>query len=240
MTKKRVDILLFEKGFVSTRAQGTMLVKKSGVYCDGVLIDKPGLKFRPEVELRLVEESLYVSRGAYKLIAALDQFHISVSCLVCADIGASTGGFTEVLLERGARKVFAIDVGRNQLAEKLKNHSKVINMEGVNARHPIEIGEQVDLIVSDLSHISLTKVLPEALKLLKKGGIGVWLIKPQFEGGLARIGKKGIVDPKYHDEIVEEVLGELKNQGVSVKELIPSPITGKTGNQEFLVWFTKD
>ena len=245
MTKKRLDIIVHEKSLTSTRAQATMLIKKSGVLINGEKTFKPGVKLTAEeassFNIELVEEQIYVSRGAYKLLAALEKFPLpsSIESMVCADIGASTGGFTQVLLERGASKVFAIDVGHDQLAKQLRENSKVINMEGVNARHPMDLpgGEKVDLIVSDLSHISLLKVLPEALNILKPGGFGIWLIKPQFEAGLERIGKNGIVSEKFHQQIIDEVSAGMKELGAQPLDIIKSPIEGKKGNAEYLTYF---
>ena len=238
MTKKRLDILVHEKGLVSTRAQATMIIKKSGVICDGVLCQKPGIKFDETVELELVEKKTYVSRGAYKLVEALHHFSPNIQDSVCADIGASTGGFTQVLLENGASKVYAIDVGHDQLASVLKSDSRVINMEGVNARYPLNLEEKVDIIVSDLSHISMLKVLPEALKIAKNACEFIWLIKPQFEAGIARIGKNGIVHEKYHKEILSEVVTGIKALGVQEVKVTDSPIEGKKGNKEYLAYFT--
>lgn len=235
--KKRLDILLHESGLVATRAQATMIIKKSGVYCDNVIQNKPGVKFDENVSLRLVEAELYVSRGAYKLIAALDEFQLNPKSLVCADIGASTGGFTEVLLQRGASRVYALDVGHDQLAQSLRDDERVINLEGVNAKYPIELPEKVDLIVSDLSHISMLKVLPEALKILKNPSKVIWLIKPQFEAGRERIGKGGIVDIKFHLEILKEVIEGINSFGAVNLKMIDSPILGKKGNKEYLAYF---
>lgn len=237
MTKKRLDILVHEKGLVSTRAQATMIIKKSGVLCNGVLNQKPGVKFNEDIELELVEKDVYVSRGAYKLVKALDHFEINPTGLICADIGASTGGFTQVLIERGASKVYAVDVGHDQLSKLLIDDDRIINLEGVNARYPIEIDEKVDLVVSDLSHISMLKVLPEALKIMKTGAPALWLIKPQFEAGPSRIGKNGIVAEKHHERILKEVSLGIQELGVKSVKIIESPIKGKKGNKEYLFYF---
>lgn len=237
MTKKRLDILVHEKGLVSTRAQATMIIKKSGVLCNGVLNKKPGVKFDEETQLELVEKDVYVSRGAYKLVEALNRFQIDPAGLICADIGASTGGFTEVLLGRGAAKVYAIDVGHDQLAGKLREDQRVVNLEGVNARYPIEIPEKVDLVVSDLSHISMLKVLPEALRIMKENTPALWLIKPQFEAGPSRIGKNGIVAERHHERIIHEVIQGIQKLGVKSVKVVDSPIKGKKGNKEYLFYF---
>ena len=173
----------------------------------------------------MIEKNIYVSRGAYKLLEAIRSYALTgyISDAVCVDIGAST--------------VFAVDVGHDQLSDILKNDARVINMEGVNARYPIDIDECADIIVSDLSHISLLKVLPQALKLSKIGTHFIWLLKPQFEAGLERIGKNGIVDPSLHDEIISEVLSGVKKLGIKKIDIIDSPILGKKGNKEYLIYF---
>lgn len=239
MIKKRLDILLYEKGLVSTRAQATMLIKKSGVRCEGVLCYKPGIKVDENSSLELVEKEIYVSRGAYKLKKALEYWDLSAYGKICADIGASTGGFTQILLEGGAKKVYAIDVGHGQLAESLREDPRVINLEKLNARYDFSLGEPVDMIVSDLSHISILKVLPQVLKILKLGGLGVILIKPQFEAGVSRIGKGGIVSEVYHSQILEEVQTGLESLGAKSRGIIESPIQGKSGNKEYLAYFFK-
>ena len=204
------------------------------------VIDKPSTKVASDIHLEVKERPKYVGRGGLKMEGALDAFGVSPEGRVCLDIGASTGGFTDCLLQRGATRVHAVDVGTNQLAWKIRSDDRVVVKEKFNARNLVEddLGEQVGLIVIDVSFISLTRILPAAFGVLAEGGCIVPLIKPQFELQKDDIGKGGIVrDPALHDRAVEKirsfVTGEL---GREWKGLIDSPITGTDGNREFLAW----
>ncbi len=209
------------------------------VYVNGQRVDKAGTAIKDSAQITLHDSSLkFVSRGGLKLEAALDEYDIIVTGVIAADIGASTGGFTDCLLKRGAAKVYAIDVGYGQLDWKLRNDERVIVMEKLNARYlkPDTLGEKVDIAVMDLSFISLTKVVPSALGLLKPGGIIVSLIKPQFEVGKGEVGKGGIVrDEGKRDQVVEKIKKFFIDNNVEVKGVIPSPILGAEGNKEFLI-----
>jgi 23S rRNA (cytidine1920-2'-O)/16S rRNA (cytidine1409-2'-O)-methyltransferase len=237
--KERLDKILAEKGLVSTRSQAKSLIENGDVTVNGKILKKAGELVDPDAEI-LVNAELFVGRGALKLEAALNQFNISVKELVCLDVGASTGGFTEVLLNHGAKKVYAIDVGHDQLAAKLINDSRVINMEGTNVRDLTSLAELGDIIVMDLSFISITKVLEALKSLIKPQGNLIALVKPQFEAGLERLPKDGVIkDPRVQQAVLNEVETFAKDHGWTHHQTIDSPIEGKAGNKEFLAWFTK-
>ena len=186
-------------------------------------------------------EEDYVGRGAYKLIGALDSFDINPKGFVCADMGASTGGFTDVLLKRGAKKVYAIDVGHDQLAEALKSNGKVVNMEGLNIRNGVELDEKVDLVVGDLSFISLKLLLEEIFKTMKEQASALLLIKPQFEVGKENIDKNGLVKNKEkHIDAIRGVVERVCELGFSLGKLMVSSIKGKTGNVEYMALFQRE
>jgi 23S rRNA (cytidine1920-2'-O)/16S rRNA (cytidine1409-2'-O)-methyltransferase len=236
MEKSRIDHLLVEKGFVSTRAQALSIIKAKKVFCNGVLVEKAGLRCSAVDDI-VINDDVYVSRGAYKIIAALDHYQVKVSGKIWGDIGASTGGFTQVLVERGAAKVYAIDVGHDQLHPILRENVKVVNMERTNIRDVQALPEQLDGAVMDLSHISLKLVVDHVFNLLKPGAFILALIKPQFEAGLKNIGKGGIVrDDEARTLVLQDLVSFFKTHGkVKVSEPISSPIEGKAGNQEFLI-----
>jgi 23S rRNA (cytidine1920-2'-O)/16S rRNA (cytidine1409-2'-O)-methyltransferase len=238
--KERVDVLLVARGLCETREQAKRLVLAGEVRTSDRVIDKPSAKVADDIHLEVKEKLKYVGRGGLKMDGALDAFGIDPAGRVCLDIGASTGGFTDCLLQRGAERVHAIDVGTNQLAWKIRSDPRVVVREKFNARGLVEsdLGERVSLIVIDVSFISLTKILPAAFGVLEEGGMVVPLIKPQFELEREDIGKGGIVrDEALHERAVEKirtfVTGEL---GREWKGLIDSPITGTDGNREFLAW----
>ncbi|MGE0252080.1 MAG: TlyA family RNA methyltransferase [Dongiaceae bacterium] len=238
--KKRLDLVLVERGLAPSRtiAQGLILAGK--VLSETKRLDKPGQLVDDAIALTVKEkEHPWVSRGGVKLNYALDHFRIDVKDAVGLDIGASTGGFTDVLLSRGAAKVYAIDVGHNQLDWKLRQDPRVIAQEGVNARYLTEenVPEAVDIIVCDVSFISLTLALPAALKFAKKGAWLAALIKPQFEVGKENVGKGGIVrDPSLHQEVCRKIENWLTSlQDWRIEGIIDSPITGTDGNKEFLL-----
>ncbi len=209
-------------------------------------VEKPSETFPPDAEIRVrgAEDpaARYVGRGALKLERALREFRLDPSGLVCLDVGASTGGFTDCLLQHGARRVVALDVGRNQLDYRLRTDARVEVREGVNARHlaPSDFGEQFDLAVMDVSFISATKILPALVPVLKDGGRLVVLIKPQFEVGKGEVGKGGIVtDPRQRARVVAEVNAAARVLGLEVRGVTESPITGADGNREFLALYEK-
>ncbi len=237
--KKRLDILLVERGLVPTRSLSKSLIMEGKVYVNDLMVDKPGTFIDANAEITIKEnEKRYVSRGGIKLEAAIDHFGIDVSGITALDIGASTGGFTDCLLRKGAKKVYAFDVGYGQIDWKLRNDPRVIVKERINCRYlkPEDVGEKVNLVVIDVSFISLSKIIPPALKVLKSKGRLIALIKPQFEVGKGRVGKGGIVrDKDKHEEVIQKIEDLLEKYDCFVEGVIPSPITGADGNKEFLV-----
>ncbi len=238
--RKRVDQLLVDRGLVESRSRAQALVMAGLVLSDGKRIDKPGAQMPEDAPLELKgQDHPWVSRGGLKLVEALDRFAIDPAGKVAIDVGASTGGFTDVLLTRGAARVHAVDVGHGQLAWKLRNDPRVAVMERTNARHlsAEQIPEPVDMVVCDASFIGLETVLPAALALVRPGAVLVALIKPQFEVGKGRVGKGGVVrEPELHAEVCDRICRWLAARpGWSVVGLCESPITGPEGNKEFLI-----
>jgi 23S rRNA (cytidine1920-2'-O)/16S rRNA (cytidine1409-2'-O)-methyltransferase len=238
--KERVDALLVSRGLCDSREQAKRLVLAGEVRSGDRVIDKPSVKLPLDAPLEVKERPKYVGRGGFKLEGALEAFGVDPTGWVCFDVGASTGGFTDCLLQRGAERVHAVDVGTNQLVWKLRNDPRVIAKEQFNARHmvPEDIGEKVMLAVMDLSFISLTKVLPAVFSILEEKGSVISLIKPQFELDREYIGKGGIVrDPALHERAVEKIRKFVTEEhGREWRGVIPSQITGTDGNQEFLAW----
>lgn len=238
--KERVDALLVNRGLCDSREQAKRLVLAGEVRSGDTVIAKPSVKLAVDAPLEVKERPKYVGRGGFKLEGALDAFGIDPAGWVCFDVGASTGGFTDCLLQRGAVRVHAVDVGTNQLVWKLRNDPRVIVREQFNARHmvPEDIGEKVMLAVMDLSFISLTKILPAVFSILEKQGSVVCLIKPQFELDREDIGKGGIVrDPALHERAVEKIRKFVTEEhGREWRGVMPATITGTDGNQEFLAW----
>ncbi len=234
----RLDVFMVERALSESRTRSAELIRQGLVSVNGRQVTKPSAEVTDTDSVTLADGGLrYVGRGALKLVAAADAWNIDFENLVCADIGASTGGFTEVMLERGAKKVYAVDIGHGQLHPKLANDARVKNLEGVNARYIDEgtLGEKVDAVCADLSFISQTLVLEAISKILKIGGFYVGLIKPQFECGRSAIGKGGIVkDVRAHTEAVQKVTGYAASLGFECVGLTVSPITGGDGNREFL------
>jgi 23S rRNA (cytidine1920-2'-O)/16S rRNA (cytidine1409-2'-O)-methyltransferase len=233
----RLDTLLHERDLVASREQGRRLILAGEVTVDGQLVDKPGTRVRADAQLHIREKPPYVGRGGLKLEAALDRFPVRPQGAVAADVGASTGGFTDCLLQRGAARVYAIDVGYGQLDWNLRQDSRVVVMERTNARYLESLPEPVDLVVIDVSFISLELILPQARGWLQPDGDIIALIKPQFEAGRRQVGKGGVVrDPDVHRSVLEEITGWAKREGLGPQDLIPSPIKGPAGNIEFLIW----
>lgn len=244
MTKKRLDVLLVERGLAESRAQAQRLIRAGLVRVGGQVADKPGTRMATNVEIALQARPRFVSRGGEKLEAALVRFGLDVAGAVAADVGASTGGFTDCLLQHGARRVYAIDVGYGQLAWRLRNDPRVVVMERTNARYLESLPEPVDVVTADVSFISLGLILPVAVRWFTPpspppvGGGVVALIKPQFEAGRREVGKGGVVrDPAVHRRVLERVLGIAAELGLGLCGLMPSPLRGPAGNVEFLAWW---
>jgi 23S rRNA (cytidine1920-2'-O)/16S rRNA (cytidine1409-2'-O)-methyltransferase len=233
--KQRLDALLHDRGLVESREQGRRLIIAGEVSVNGRTMTKPGSALTGDEEIQLASRPPFVSRAGLKLQAALDRFGIDVTGQVVADIGASTGGFTDCLLQRGAARVYAVDVGYGQLAWKLRQDPRVVVMERVNARNLEHLPEPVDLATFDVSFISLELVVPPMLRLLKTEATLVILVKPQFEAGRSQIGKGGVIkDPEVHRAVLLRILGWARTQGIAVLGLVSSPIKGPAGNREFL------
>lgn len=243
MSKRRVraDELLLTRGLATTRSQARALIMAGRVWHGDRRVEKPGELLPPDADLRLTQEPRYVSRGGEKLEYALSIFVIDVNGLVCADFGASTGGFTDALLQHGARRVYAIDVGYGQLHYRLRQDLRVVVMERANVRYLESLPEPIDLVTIDVSFISLRLVLPAARRVLRPGGRVIALVKPQFEAGKGKVGKGGIVrDPAVHREVLERVIATALELGFSVEGLVRSPIRGTEGNIEFLLLLRQD
>ncbi|HEY1606377.1 MAG TPA: TlyA family RNA methyltransferase [Allosphingosinicella sp.] len=239
MPKSRADQLLVDRGLVESRAKAQALILAGLVFSGERRIDKAGQALAPDAPLEVRgREHPWVSRGGIKLAHALDHFGWDVAGAVALDVGASTGGFTDVLLQRGAARVFAIDVGTNQLAWKLRRDPRVIVHEKTNARHltPDIVTEPIDIVTCDASFIALAKVLDKALDFARPGGRLVALVKPQFEAERSEIGKGGVVrDPAVHERVSAAASAWVTARGWSVEGVVPSPITGPEGNVEFLL-----
>ncbi|MET3667578.1 TlyA family RNA methyltransferase [Caulobacter sp. 1776] len=242
MTRKRIDVLLMERGVFDSRAKARAAVEAGLVRVGDRVFSKPSDMVDRDAEIIASAAHPWVGRGALKLVHALDHWPVAVEGRIAIDVGASTGGFTEVLLSRGARQVFAVDVGREQLHPSLRDDPRVVELSGVDARalDADLIPTPPDLIVSDVSFISMVKALPAALGLAEAGADLVSLVKPQFEAGREHVGKGGLVrDPETIARVEHEVVEFLEASGWSVKGLAESPITGGDGQVERLVWATK-
>jgi 23S rRNA (cytidine1920-2'-O)/16S rRNA (cytidine1409-2'-O)-methyltransferase len=236
MSRVRLDILMVERDLAETREKAQALIRAGHVLVDGQRADKPGRSVSPDATITLRSRLPYVSRGGLKLEAALASFALDVQDAVVVDVGASTGGFTDCLLQRGARRVYAIDVGYGQLAWTLRQDPRVVVMERMNIRFVEGLPEPADLATVDVSFIGLELVLPPVQRLLRPGGGIVALVKPQFEAGRAEVGKGGVVrDPVVHRRVLERIVSWAGRNGLSVAGIIPSPITGPSGNVEFLL-----
>lgn len=241
--KERLDILLVNKGYFQSRERAKAAIMAGIVYIDGQKSDKAGNMIQTDAEI-FVKDNLcpYVSRGGLKLEKSITEFQLNLKDKVCMDIGASTGGFTDCMLQNGATKVYAIDVGYGQLDWKLRNDQRVVNMEKCNVRYldTDTIAEPIDFISIDVSFISLKLIFPVAAKVLAENGQIVCLVKPQFEAGREQVGKKGIVkDKKVHEEVIERVVNYAAENGLFVEGLTFSPVTGAKGNIEYLLSLCK-
>lgn len=246
MKHERVDKLLVERGLAESRTKAQAMVMAGVVLVNEQRINKPSDLVAPDAEIRVKgggdPASRYVGRGGLKLEAALREFEINVEGLTCLDVGASTGGFTDCLLQHGARKVISIDVGHNQIDWRLRTDTRVEVREGINARYlkPDDFPTRFDIVVIDVSFISATKILPAIFELLTNTGRLITLIKPQFEVGRGEVGKGGIVrDRQKHARVIDEVNRAAKNLGLQVRSVIESPIHGADGNVEFLALYEK-
>ena len=244
MAKLRLDVALVEGGFAESREKAKRLIMAGLVYVNNQKSDKAGNTVKPEDKIEVRGQGLkYVSRGGLKLEKAMKVFPISLENCVCADIGASTGGFTDCMLQNGAKKVYAIDVGYGQLDWKLRTDDRVVNLERTNFRYVTEkeIPEPLDFASVDVSFISLSLILPVMRSLLKEQGTAVCLIKPQFEAGKENVGKKGVVREKsVHIGVIEKIMGLLKENKFSLLGLDFSPVKGPEGNIEYLCYIRKD
>ncbi len=244
--KERLDVILVERGLAPSREKAKALIMAGDVFVNGEREDKPGTTFDVSAikELDVKADALpFVSRGGLKLQKAVDKFGIDLSEKVCMDIGASTGGFTDCMLQHGARKVYSVDVGYGQLDWKLRSDDRVVCMEKTNFRYMVrdDIEDDLDFASCDVSFISLTKILIPARKLLKDGGEMVCLIKPQFEAGKDKVGKKGVVrEPEIHSEVIHKIFDFTGITGFEILDLDFSPIKGPEGNVEFLIHLKKD
>jgi len=238
MKKVRLDQLVFDLGYTESRERAKTTIMSGLVFVNGQRADKPGMNVMPDAQIEVRGNALpFVSRGGFKLDKALKVFPIDASDKICIDCGASTGGFTDVLLQHGAKKVYAVDVGYGQLAWKLRNDERVVNLERTNLRYVTEeqIPEVLDMAVMDVSFISIKLVLPAVKALLKDGADIVCLIKPQFEAGKEQVGKKGVVrDLAVHREVIHSILDFVPGIGLTVKGLDYSPIKGPEGNIEYI------
>lgn len=241
--KERLDVLLVQQGLATSRELAKAYIMAGNVYVDGQKEDKAGTKVAVTAALEVKGNQMkYVSRGGYKLEKAIDAFAISLEGKICLDIGASTGGFTDCMLQNGAVKVYAIDVGYGQFAWKLRNDPRVVCLEKTNVRYVTheQVPEEGDFASIDVSFISLTKVLPAVLGVLGEKGQLVCLIKPQFEAGREKVGKKGVVrDIQVHKEVIEKIASYVRTQGLGILGLSFSPIKGPEGNIEYLIYLDK-
>lgn len=243
MSKKRLDVLLVEKGLATSREKAKAIIMSGIVYVDGEKEDKAGSTFEETADVEVRGKTLqYVSRGGLKLEKAMKVFSITLDGTVCMDVGASTGGFTDCMLQNGAARVYSVDVGHGQLDWKLRNDERVVCMEKTNIRYvkPEDIDDRLDFASVDVSFISLSKVLPPLWELLKDGAETVCLIKPQFEAGREKVGKKGVVrEREVHEEVIEAVIGFASDAHYEVLGLDYSPVKGPEGNIEYLIHLKK-
>ena len=241
--KERLDVLLVKRGLAESREKAKAIIMTGNVFVEEQREDKAGSTFAEDAQIRIKGTPMkYVSRGGYKLEKAMELWHVPLQDKLCMDVGSSTGGFTDCMLQNGAVKVYAIDVGTNQLAWKLRQDERVVSMEKTNIRYvtPEDIADPIDFSSIDVAFISLTKVLIPVWKLLKNGGRVVCLVKPQFEAGREKVGKKGVVrDKKVHEEVVCHIMTYALSMGFEILGLSYSPIKGPEGNIEYLLYIEK-
>jgi 23S rRNA (cytidine1920-2'-O)/16S rRNA (cytidine1409-2'-O)-methyltransferase len=244
VTKERIDKLLVDRGIVQSRERARAMIMAGKVAVEGKRIDKPGVQVNGEARIQLqAGDSSYVSRGGEKMEGALKAFGINPKGMVVMDVGASTGGFTDCILQKGAEKVYAVDVGYGQLAWKLQKDARVINLERRNVRYlrREEVEEEIDLILIDTSFISIEKFLPHLLGFLKKGGAILGLLKPQFEVGRGEVGKGGVVrDKALHEKVIDRISQFSRGLGLKILGVAESPLLGPKGNKEFFIYLKKE
>ena len=237
MAKKRIDIILVEKGLAESRAKAQAMIMAGDVLADGKIVLKAGTLVNKDADVSVAEPPPFVSRGGLKLDYGLGYFGLDVRDAVVADIGASTGGFTDCLLKRGVRRVYAVDVGYGQLDYRLRQDPRVIVMDRVNARNTPDIREKLDMVVIDVSFISVEKIIPAVAGLLKEKGSIIVLVKPQFEAKRKEVGKGGIIrQPEIHARVLGRFVKWVTDNGYRLKGMVGSPIEGASGNREFLTW----
>ena len=235
-TKGRIDLLLVERGLANSLQQAQALLMAGDVTLEGRRVEKAGTLVDIAAEIHIAPAPPFVGRGGLKLAHALQEFHLDVSGSTALDVGASTGGFTDCLLQRGAQRVYALDVGYGQLDQRLRNDPRVVVMERVNARHPFELPEMVDLATVDVSFISLTKLLPSVMEHVRPSRPIVALVKPQFEALRREVGKGGVVrDPAIHAAVLARLIAWVVDHGLRLRGLTPSPLLGSAGNREFFL-----
>ncbi len=240
MARRRIDTLLVARGLADTREKARVMVMEGAVLADSRKVVKPSSLVSEDAVVQVLQRPAYVGRGGLKLEGALDEFGVDVASQVVMDVGASTGGFTDCLLQRGASRVYAVDVGYGQLDYRLRQDPRVVVMERVNARYPLALPERVDLATVDLSFISLEKVLPSVSEVVKNGGRIVALVKPQFEAGRRQVGKGGVVkDPLVHATVLGRFICWAVDRGFRLEGLTASTVLGADGNQEFFVLLRK-
>jgi 23S rRNA (cytidine1920-2'-O)/16S rRNA (cytidine1409-2'-O)-methyltransferase len=242
--KVRVDKVLVERGIVPSREKARALIMAGKVLVDGGRMDKPGSRINVDAQLQLQEgDSVYVSRGGEKIEGALKAFGVDPKGMIVMDVGASTGGFTDCILQKGAKKVYAVDVGYGQLAWRLQKDARVVNLERRNIRYlpREEIQEEIDLILIDTSFISIEKFLPHLLGFLKRGGMILSLIKPQFEVGKGEVGRGGVVrDKTLHEKVIDRISNFSRGLGLTILGITESPLLGPKGNREFFIYLKKE
>ena len=239
MTKQRLDNLLVARELAENQRQAQAIIMAGKVTVSGKVITKPGTQVDEDASLELAEKLPYVSRGGFKLAHALDEFKLAVTSLTAMDIGASTGGFTDCLLQRGAKRVYTVDVGYGQLDYKLRQDPRVVVMERVNAHHPFSLPEKVNIATIDLSFISVTNVIPNVIGHLTQPGYIIILIKPQFEAERKEVPKGGVIkDPQVHARVLGRFIVWATDHDLRLRGLVASPILGAEGNKEFLVFLT--
>jgi 23S rRNA (cytidine1920-2'-O)/16S rRNA (cytidine1409-2'-O)-methyltransferase len=240
-SRVRLDVLLVERGLINSREKAHRLVMAGEVTVNSQIVSKPGMKVSVDADLVLKSKPRFVSRGGEKLAAALEQFNIDPAGWICADAGASTGGFTDVLLQADAAKVYAIDVGYGQLAWQIRQDPRVVVMERVNARYLESLPEPIDFAVADVSFISQRLILSRLYDWMHPSGQAVTLVKPQFEAGRSEVGKGGVVkDPAVHAKVLKDLIAFATAGGFKALGLIPSPLHGPSGNVEFLLWLGRE
>ena len=234
--KRRIDVLLVERGLAESREKAQALIMAGDVYVNNIAAIKPSAQVQEDAAIRLRDKPPFLSRGGVKLEHALNEFNIDVESLIAADIGASTGGFTDCMLKHGVIKVYAIDVGYGQIDYKLRTDQRVIAIDRTNARYPLPVSEPIDIATIDVSFISLEKILPNVAAITKRGGNIICLVKPQFEAGKSLVEKGGLVkDPTVHAQVLGRFISWSIGKGYRLIGLTPSPIYGSSGNREFFV-----